>query len=119
GPGYVPKVRVSAEEAIRAVRGAGGVAVLAHPCFIRGDHLVPMLEALVPMGLGGLEVWYSRHSEAATARFDALAQRYRLARTGGSDFHGENKPDLSVGTGEGDLRVPYAAVEELQRRARP
>jgi 3',5'-nucleoside bisphosphate phosphatase len=49
-------------------------------------------------------------------RFHELAERHGLAPTGGSDYHGENKPGLSVGTGRGDLRVPDEYLTELEAR---
>lgn len=115
-PGYVSKERASPEEAIGAIHAAGGVAVLAHPCFVHPAHLPSILRLLVDKGLDGLEVWYSEHDAMHVQHFGQLADRVGLVKTGGSDFHGENKPGIEIGRGYGDLEVPYSAVEGLRER---
>ena len=94
GPAYVPRAKLSSAGAIALIRRAGGVPVLAHPW--------PDLERvprLVSMGLAGLEVRYPRYSPGLMSILDGLARRYRLLRTGGSDFHGlAIKPDYPLGS---------------------
>ena len=65
------------------------------------------------MGLGGIEVYYSEHSPQYTRRLVELAERFGLLMTGGSDFHGAIQPAIKMGTGRGDLAVPYQLYEKL------
>ncbi len=99
-PLHVPKVRLTAGEAIRMVRNAGGVAVLAHPKLLgrrTEEALLKELSGLKEQGLDGLECYYSGHSEAETRRFLRLASRLELLVTAGSDFHGGSKPAVGLG----------------------
>ncbi len=118
-PGYVDKARLSPAEACEVIQEADGVAVLAHPGLVEKDRpggLEELLQALVPLGLAGLEVYYSRHTPDQVQRYSALARRHGLLVTGGSDFHrpGEGGPQL--GSGFGNLRVPFACFEALRDR---
>jgi hypothetical protein len=63
-----------------------------------------------------MECWYGRYSPEERQGLVDIAHRYGLVATGGSDFHGTYKPDLSVGTGKGDLNVPESALVELTAR---
>ncbi len=115
-PAYVDKVRLSAEESIALVRDAGGVAVLAHPLQLKlgdGEALEAFVKSLADRGLQGVECYYRNHTEGEEARFLALAKKYGLLVTGGSDFHGANRPAIRLGTGEGRLRVPMRCWEGL------
>ncbi len=116
-PAYVGRFRPSPAEAIHAIRGAGGVAVLAHPSTL--ERAVPhtfesVLRDLTEQGLQGMEVYYPDHGPRKTARYEALARRYKLVATGGTDFHGQAKPGIYMGVGRGEMRIPYAVVETLK-----
>jgi predicted metal-dependent phosphoesterase TrpH len=117
-PGYVPKARLSPVEIAKLARESGGVPVLAHP-FTLGREL-PALAAtvseLAEAGFGGIEAYYGRYSKLQRQQLVDLAARYDLVATGGSDYHGTFKPDLDVGTGQGDLKVPDKVIESLQAR---
>jgi 3',5'-nucleoside bisphosphate phosphatase len=118
-PAYLDKVRLSPEESVAAVRAAGGVAVLAHPLQLRAKddtELDAMVQSLACAGLQGMECYYRNHTEEDTRKFLALAKKYGLFATGGSDFHGTNRPHISLGTGEGNLRVPQACWDDLLSR---
>jgi hypothetical protein len=65
----------------------------------------------------GIEAVYSRHSAAERASYSEIARRHGLLVTGGSDYHGSYKPDISIVTGLGDLNVPYELLEALKARA--
>jgi len=117
-PGYVSKARIDAQAAIQAATGSSAVAVLAHP-FSLGlelSALEGLLEELAAVGLVGVECYYSRYSVEDRTQLAAITKRHGLVATGGSDFHGSFKPDISVGTGTGDLDVPEAALTELVSR---
>jgi predicted metal-dependent phosphoesterase TrpH len=112
--GYVHRREPQLEEAIRKIRAAGGVAALAHPGRVKGD-LVKLLPELCAAGLNAIEVYHSDHSPQEVARYAALAERFSLAMTGGSDYHGDNKPGLLLGTGEnGNVAVPRAVLDRLR-----
>ena len=102
--------------AIKWIREAKGVAVLAHPTWIKddGDGLRGCVTALKEAGLDGVEAHYSTHSKSQTSRYLELAQRLNLLVTGGSDFHGITKPDIEVGYGRGDLKVNPRLLEPLK-----
>jgi len=117
-PAYVDKYRIEAESAIRLIRSAGGIPVLAHPGLLKPDGcdgLTPLVAGLKEMGLMGIEAYYSGHSPAQTADYIELAGRYELLITGGTDFHGDMYPDIQMGTGRGDMHVPYELYEKLIR----
>jgi len=120
-PAYVDKARLSPEESIALIRAAGGVAVLAHPLQLQTPDeatLDAILRALVEAGLQGLECHYRNHTPEDTRRFLALAKRYGLLVTGGSDFHGTNRPGIRLGVGEGELKVPGECWESLTNALR-
>ena len=118
GSAYIPKAFISAETTIEAAAGSGALVSLAHP-FSLGldpDGLDRMLAELAAAGLAGLECHYGRYGTEERAALTALAARHHLVATGGSDFHGSFKPDVAVGTGEGDLAVPDSVLAELRAR---
>jgi hypothetical protein len=100
GLAYVSKFRFSPEEATAMIRDANGIPVLAHP-FTLGLHtsetLRPVLKELRDLGLAGLECYYPEHSFGQEALYLYLARELGLLITGGSDFHGDNKPEVSLG----------------------
>jgi 3',5'-nucleoside bisphosphate phosphatase len=104
------------DAAIELVHRAGGVAVLAHPPFITTDRKVlgDLLDTFVTLGLDGVEAWNSGASRHDIEWYITLARRRGLLVTGGSDFHGSEQGAVKMGSGRGQLRIPYACVEELQ-----
>ncbi|MCX5715245.1 MAG: PHP domain-containing protein [Candidatus Omnitrophica bacterium] len=109
-PAYVCGFRLEPQEAIRLIKQAGGVSVLAHPYSIKRDELIPVLAAA---GLSGLEVYYPEHTQSMINFYLNLAQKYNLLVTGGSDYHGAAKPDVKMGV----VRIPYELVEKIKERA--
>jgi 3',5'-nucleoside bisphosphate phosphatase len=117
-PAYADRYRLTAEESIRLIRGAGGVPVLAHP-FTLGLEGKPMRECLQRLaagGLQGLEAYYPEHSPDMHHQYLQLARELGLAVTGGSDFHGAANPDIKLGIGFGNLRVPDDLLAALEAR---
>ena len=110
GPAYVPRAAFSPEQAIQLIHEAGGVAVLAHPVFVR--DFAAMVKWLVPAGLDGIELNYPEHTDTIKAQIRDLAQTYDLVMTGGSDFHGPGVKSM-IGT----ALAPPGAVEALRERA--
>ncbi len=117
-PAFVPKSRLGAEEVAELARRSVGVAVLAHPYSLGldGHDLARAVRALAEAGFAGLEAVYGRYSPRQRAELGNLARRFDLVATGGSDHHGAIKPDLRVGTGRGDLKVPDAVLPMLESR---
>lgn len=114
GPYYVPYYAPSPLAAVRAIREAGGVSVLAHPGSVTRDDDLPLtlLESLVEAGLDGLEVDHREHDEAERARLREFARGHDLLITGGSDFHGTGKDNALAE----NLTAP-AVFEEIAARA--
>ena len=112
---YVSKARISVEQVAELARASGGVAVLAHPLSLglEPKHLEHLVARLAEAGFGGLEAIYGRYSAEDRDRLCAIAKRAGLVPTGGSDYHGNFKPDLEVGTGTGDLKVPDDTLDAL------
>ncbi len=118
-PAHVPKRRLEPDECIRLIRSAGGLPVLAHPLQTkrRGAALERLVDELVEMGLGGIEVFCSGHTPQVTRELELIARRRDLVRSGGSDFHGEAKPNIRLGRGPGSLHVPDDLLEPIRRAA--
>jgi hypothetical protein len=113
---YVDKFRIDCATALQLINDANGVAVLAHPGLLDLDsdqHLAEILQELKGMGLGGIEVYYPEHSPRQTIQYIELAKRFDLLMSGGSDFHGSIHPVIKMGTGRGDLKVPFDVYEKL------
>ncbi len=108
-PAWVPKFKLTACEAIELIHHAGGVAVLAHPGLYRTDSMIP---AIAEAGLDGIECFHTKHTPPMSERYRALAARFHLLVTGGSDCHGMSKGRPLIGT----LRIPIEYVEALKTR---
>lgn len=84
-PAFIPRAKITPEDAVAFIKKAGGIPVMAHPGLARSDDLI---EKLVKYGLMGLEVFHPDHEKTSEEKFMAIAQKYKLIVTGGSDFHG-------------------------------
>lgn len=116
-PCYVEKAAFTPEQAIHVIHAAGGLAILAHPFLyhMTDSALESMIRHFQSLGMDGMEVMYTTHTDAMQIAALKLAARYHLFKSGGSDFHGANKPDISLGTGHGNLRVPASYLTEMKR----
>ena len=111
---FTPPKRPDAYEVIRFVKSIGAVAVLAHPFLnLKEEELRRFLTKAE--GLDGMEVYYPLFDAAQTALAEQIAAEFGLVKSGGSDFHGENKPDIRIGVGKGTLKVSLSCLEELKR----
>lgn len=112
---FVQREKVTPWQAVRLIHETGGLAVLAHPLLygFSQEKLETLVADLKKAGLDGIEAIYSSNRPAETRYCRQLAIRQGLAITGGSDFHGSNKPNLEMGTGYGNLQVPYSVWENL------
>jgi len=114
-PAYVPKALLSPQEAIELVLKAKGIPVLAHPVTLKLNYLElkNYLKELKDFGLMGIEAYYTEHSPEFTKVLLEYAKEFGFLVTGGSDSHGANKPDIKLGKGLGNLRVPFECYENL------
>ncbi len=116
GPAFVPREELSPAEAARWIREAGGVPVVAHPGRFAGGSFRwdEAMRDLQREGIEGLEGYYGEYRAAEQRYFVGLAKRLGLVVTGGSDYHGANKPGLRLGAGRGGLKVPDGLLEALE-----
>ena len=114
---YVEPQRLEAREIIEYITDIGAVSVLAHPFLnLEGQMLLDFIEEMKKVGLCALETNYSTFSKEETLKAKELADKYSLLYSGGSDYHGKNKPDIKLGIGKGDLVVPYEYLENLKSK---
>ena len=117
-PGYVPFRTLTPAEACGWITEAGGVAVVAHPGrstprSFRWENAMGDLKA---QGFVGFEAYYGEYSATEQQYFCNLARDLDMVPCGGSDYHGDSKPGLALGTGRGSLRVPDSVLEALEAR---
>lgn len=113
---YNPPKRPDAFETIRFIRSLGAVAVWAHPFLnLKTEEAIrKFLPEACEAGLQGMEVFYPKFDENQTALALQLVKEFGLQPSGGSDFHGENKPDIQLGSGKGSLFLPITLLEGLK-----
>lgn len=118
---FVPREKVTPAQAVDLVLQAGGVPILAHPTLYRmgKDRLYTLTASLTEAGLMGIEAFYSSYSRQDERDMMRLAERFGLLLSGGSDFHGANKPGLDLGCGYGNLFVPEELLEKIKKARRP
>lgn len=112
---YVAKVKFSPEEAIDLILKSNGFPILAHPLLYRFslEELENLILFLKKSGLVGIEAIYSLNTAQDEENMLALAEKFDLKVTGGSDFHGQNKPDIDLGVGKGNLRISSSLLEQF------
>jgi hypothetical protein len=116
----VEREECSLFDGVRMVREAGGTPVLAHPYRMsygkNEERMSELLSRLVDLGLLGIEVWYSEHSDEDRQMYLRLARKFNIIPTGGSDYHGSNKPGIQLGMGrDNNLNLPYSVLESLRQ----
>lgn len=114
---YVERERIPFREAAALIKKCGGVAVLAHPLQYGFDKagLDKLVKTAQEAGFSGMEIYYTGYTQKDVEKLFDLAEKYTLLPTGGSDFHGDNKPGVSIGTGDGKLVVPAYFLIMLAR----
>lgn len=115
---FVPREKVTPVQAVRLILTAGGIPILAHPPLYHmgNDRLDGLTASLKAEGLMGIEAFYSTYSNQDIRDMQRLAVKYDLLLSGGSDFHGENKPGLDLGCGYGKLYVPEELLTKMKTR---
>jgi hypothetical protein len=117
-PAYFDKERLSPRQAIERIHLSGGLPVLAHPTQLRATNdaeLDRIVKDLLDLGLTGIEVIHSDYTNNDIEKMTRLADRYNLLKTGGSDFHGNNKQDIQLGWAN-RRRIPREFFDELVAR---
>lgn len=116
-PCFIPREKITPAQAVQLILQTGGAPVLAHPILyhMSEEHLDELVKELKEVGLMGIEAIYSTYSAADERQIRALASKYDLLTSGGSDFHGANKPGLDLGVGYGKLFVPQELLWEIKK----
>ena len=121
GSAFIPRTLWQPEEGIRLLAGMGATVSLAHP-FLQADMTEEYLDALLAdfrsWGMSALEAYHSAHTDSAVRLSLAAAERHGLLLTGGSDYHGDAKPDVRLGVCRGGMRVPVRILERLEEHRR-
>ena len=111
------KELITPERAMKVLTGNQAFPALAHPGLYRlgWEATEDLIAYLTELGMKGLEVYHSSHNSFQSGKLRTLARQYGLLPTGGSDFHGSNKPDISIGTGRGGLRLSDLLLEDIEK----
>ncbi len=112
---YLQPKRLTVFEVIDFIKTINAISVLAHPLLnLTKEELIEFLPEAKQMGLKAIETRYSKYSIAEQEFCTRLAKDFGLLESGGSDFHGANKPDIKIGVGQGGLQVPYKFLEAIK-----
>ena len=114
-PCYVPREKITPQDAISLILNANGIPILAHPLLyhMSDERLQFLITQLKKTGLIGMEAIYSTYSPADERKMKELAERNGLCISGGSDFHGAAKPRIDLATGFGKLVIPEEILTNL------
>lgn len=117
-PCFVSREKVTPFQAIQLIHESGGYAFLAHPLLYNfsTSDLELLLQELAAAHLDGIEAIYSTNRKMDEANMKMLAKKYQLKISGGSDFHGANKPNIQLGTGKGNLNISYELWNNIQSK---
>jgi predicted metal-dependent phosphoesterase TrpH len=119
GAAFVERDELPFEEGVVQMREAGGIPVIAHPVrlSVSGSAEEEWVASAAEMGVMGIEVQHSDHDAEVADRYLALAKKFELLPTGGSDYHGTYKPEIALAVGRGNVTVPEAWLDRLQQAA--
>lgn len=115
-PCFLPREKVTPEQAVSLILKAGGIPVLAHPILyhLSDARLDELVKELKDAGLAAIEAIYSTYNLSEERQIRALASKYDLLISGGSDFHGTTKPGLDLAVGYGKLFIPYEILDKMK-----
>ncbi|HOO28265.1 MAG TPA: PHP domain-containing protein, partial [Lachnospiraceae bacterium] len=116
-PCYVPREKITPEQAVGFIKSAGGLSILAHPTLyhMSRTRLETLVGRLKEAGLDGIEAKYTTYSISEEREMKEIAAKFGLAISGGSDFHGTTKPDTDLGVGYGRLYIDDSVLENLKK----
>ncbi len=114
-PAYIDRYRLDPEKAVALLKEAGALPVLAHPSQLQlpNERIDSLVEKLKPYGLAGIEVYTPYTDDNDIAPYCAIADRYGLFISGGSDFHGESKPDHYLGYYRKETPIPIKGTKSI------
>ena len=117
GPCFIPRYKISIEEAADLIMSVGGVPVIAHPVQYRlsNSEYYELFNYADLIGIHGIEALYSENTFSDEVKFKDFARKLGMFITGGSDFHGKKKPAIDMGTGKGNLMVPDTLLDNIRR----
>ncbi|MGI6203273.1 MAG: PHP domain-containing protein [Eubacteriales bacterium] len=115
-PGHCSQQAITAEQAVEIIRAAGGDAYVAHlhTTGMEGSELYDFLRRLKSVGLAGIECFYTEYTEEMTREYIELAGSLGLKRSGGTDFHGNNKPHIEIGIGHGGMKIGEEVLAKMR-----
>lgn len=115
-PYYVKREYLTPQMAINIIHEAGGLAILAHPLLYKYTlkEVEELIQYLCQFDLDGIEIIHSSNTGFDEGHLRRIGNKFGLLFSGGSDFHGENKPDIKLGVGYGNLKIPYAMLDNLE-----
>ena len=115
---YVPMKNVTEEEGIQAILKCGGIPVLAHINYLKesDEETEKTVRRLIGYGLRGIEVFYSGYDCRTEKLAHRISEKYNLIKSGGTDFHGTRRPGVYLGTGRGNLCVPYEFLIDIKKK---
>ena len=110
------KEKISPERAMEILALGHAFPVLAHPMQYKLGYkeIETLVQLLIPLGLGGIEAYHSSNNQYESGKLKDMANAYHLVTSGGSDFHGSNKPDIDIGTGRGGLRLSHLLLNDMK-----
>ncbi|MCI9446585.1 MAG: PHP domain-containing protein [Lachnospiraceae bacterium] len=113
---YVPREKITPFEAIKLIKLGHGLAFFAHPvlCHMEHEQLHDFIRDLKDAGLVGIEAMYSMNKPGDEEKMRKFADEFDLLVSGGSDFHGSNKPHIRLGSGQGNLDIPYEVLTRIK-----
>lgn len=117
GPYCIRKELITPEYAMETLAAAGAFPIIAHPMLYHMGYgqLETMIAYLKNLGLAGVEAYHSSHNQHQSGLLKTMAQKYQLLLSGGSDFHGANKPDIRLGSGRGGLRLTHYLLDDIKK----
>jgi len=115
-PAYSSMQFLSRIEAVKLIKKAGGLSYVAHLhlCRFDDDYMIKILAQLRWNGLDGIEGYYTDYTPELQVKYMDMAKLLSLAISGGTDFHAEMKPHIQIGTGLGNMKIPYSVLEEMK-----
>ena len=118
-PAYVKQQNPNEIETLDFILQNGAIPIMPHPCLTKtkGQDLYNLIKYLKKNGLMGIEVFHSEHTPAQMKEYFEIAKDLNLIISGGSDFHGRNKPDIELGIGKGNLNIPDSVLEPILARS--
>ena len=118
-PAYCARILPTPEKAVSEIHNAGGIAIWAHPLYRASNdrsYMRKVVRELLKYGLDGVEAYYTSFTLDQTRAVLDIAEEFSLLLSGGSDFHGANQEGIKLGSGFGELAVPYELLAKIKQK---